>query len=60
MHVRRMDLQGKGMHDMQDPDSGRLTACEWHDDYPEDDCQPCLEAFANYEDMLYDLYREMS
>jgi hypothetical protein len=55
-----MDLQGKGMHDMQDPDSGRLTACEWHDDYPEDDCQPCLEAFANYEDMLYDLYREMS
>ena len=58
--MRGMDLQGKGVHDMQDPDSGRLTACEWHEDYPDDDCQPCREALDHYEDMLYDMYREMA
>jgi len=57
--MRRMGLQGEGVHDMQDPDSGRLIACEWHDGYPDDDCLPCQEAWDWHQEYLRDIAKEL-
>ena len=56
--MRVMGLQGEGVRDMQDPESGRLTACEWHEEYPEDDCLPCKQAWDWYQEHLHDLQRD--
>ena len=53
--MRVMGLQGEGVRDMQDPEGGRLTACEWHEEYPEDDCLPCKQAWDWYQEHLHDL-----
>lgn len=44
---------------MQDPDSGRLIACEWHDGYAEDDCLPCQEAWDWHQEYLRDIAKEL-
>jgi hypothetical protein len=53
-----MDLQGEGVRDMRDPDSGRVAECEWHEGYDEDDCQPCQAAWEAWEDRREMMWRE--
>lgn len=57
--MRGMETDREGVRDMPDSDSPPvLKPCEWHPEYDEDYCEPCLAAWESYQESLEDSYRE--